>query len=94
MTRRGPKPRWAILAFMPTMFLLVQKVFQAICKSKNIKGIDVDVYDWDSCKNADKPTVFENKIFNVDTGLISDFGDYADEEKRIIPWEKVSSKTI
>lgn len=63
-------------------------------KSKNIKGIDVDVYDWDSCKNADKPTVFENKIFNVDTGLISDFGDYADEEKRIIPWEKVSSKAI
>ena len=63
-------------------------------RSKNIKGIDVDIYDWDSCENKDKADIFESAISSADTGFISDFCDYVPEKEKIIPWEKVSGKSV
>lgn len=73
---------------------LVIAFIDYVCgKTDTILGIDA-VLDLNSTEIEDETNIYEDE--NIETYVvdINNFGDYADEEKRIIPWEKVSSKTI
>ena len=62
-------------------------------KTDKIVGIDA-VLDLNSTEIEDETNIYEDE--NIETYVvdINNFGDYADEEKRIIPCEKVSNKAI
>lgn len=73
---------------------LVVAFIDYVCgKTDKIVGIDA-VLDLNSTEIEDETNIYEDE--NIETYVvdIDNFGDYADEEKSIIPCEKISNKAI